>query len=178
MALKPTIYKFGISLSDLDRDYYDKLNLTVAQHPSETPERMMARVLAFCIDAREKPVFTRGLCAVDEPDIWVRTLDGRIALWIDVGEPSADRIKKATRLAEAVKVYSFNTRSDVWWEQGRAGYSGLNASVYRFPWENMLALSALVQRTTGLSITISGDAAYVAADTGECEVSWLALQVP
>ncbi|MDH5572857.1 MAG: YaeQ family protein, partial [Gammaproteobacteria bacterium] len=35
MALKPTIYKLRISLSDLNRDYYDTLNLTIAQHPSE-----------------------------------------------------------------------------------------------------------------------------------------------
>ena len=40
MAIKPTIYKFKISLSDLNRDYYTALNLTVAQHPSETVERM------------------------------------------------------------------------------------------------------------------------------------------
>jgi uncharacterized protein YaeQ len=53
MALKPRIYKLRIALSDVDRDYYDTLNLTVAQHPSETLERMMVRVLAFCINAQE-----------------------------------------------------------------------------------------------------------------------------
>ncbi|MFT6017167.1 MAG: hypothetical protein ACI809_002939, partial [Candidatus Azotimanducaceae bacterium] len=51
MALKPTIFKFSIDLSDLGRNYYETLNLTVAQHPSESIERMMARVLAYCIDA-------------------------------------------------------------------------------------------------------------------------------
>ena len=43
MALKPTIYKFLIAISDLNQHYYETLNLTVAQHPSETAERMMAR---------------------------------------------------------------------------------------------------------------------------------------
>ncbi|QTG90759.1 YaeQ family protein, partial [Vibrio furnissii] len=47
MALKPTIYKFRIALTDMNRDHYDTLNLTVALHPSETEERMMARVLAY-----------------------------------------------------------------------------------------------------------------------------------
>ncbi|WP_428980175.1 YaeQ family protein [Catenovulum adriaticum] len=35
MALKPTIYKMRIGLSNFNNDYYDNLNLTIAQHPSE-----------------------------------------------------------------------------------------------------------------------------------------------
>ncbi len=35
MASRPTIYKLQISVSDLDRHYYDTLNLTLAQHPAE-----------------------------------------------------------------------------------------------------------------------------------------------
>lgn len=93
MALKPTIYKHRISLSDLNRDYYDTLNLTVALHPSETIERMMVRVLAYCINAQEHLTFTKGLSEIEEPDIWLRSLDDQIRLWVDVGEPSADRIK-------------------------------------------------------------------------------------
>jgi uncharacterized protein YaeQ len=177
MALKPKIYKLKIALSDVDRDYYDTLNLTIAQHPSETLERMMVRVLAFCINAQEQLLFTKGLCAVDEPDIWVRTLDGQLALWVDVGEPAVDRIKKATRLSPAVKVYSFNSKSDVWWNQGRTKFNELAVSVFQFQWESIRALAALVQRTMDLSITIADDSAYVATDSGECEVSWVPLQV-
>jgi uncharacterized protein YaeQ len=177
MALKPKIYKFRITLSDIDRNYYDTLNLTLAQHPSETLERMMVRVLAFCINAREQPAFTKGLCAVDEPDIWVRTLDDQITLWIDVGEPAVDRIKKAARLSPAVKVYSFNSKSDVWWDQGRAKFNELTVSIFQFQWERIQALAALVQRTMDISITITGDFTYVAAESGECEVSWVPLQV-
>lgn len=177
MALRPTIYKSRIALSDIDRDYYDTLSLTIAQHPSETLERMMVRVLAYCINAQEQLAFTKGLCAVDEPDIWVRTLDDQITLWIDVGEPAVERIKKATRRAADVRVYCFNSRADVWWEQGRARFGQLAASVYQFQWDNIQALAALVQRTMDLSVTITGDSAYVAADSGECELSWVPLQV-
>jgi uncharacterized protein YaeQ len=70
MALKPTIYKFTISLSDLNQDYFDTLQLTVALHPSETIERMMARVFAFCLHAHSNQDdllrFTKGLSAVEE----------------------------------------------------------------------------------------------------------------
>jgi uncharacterized protein YaeQ len=177
MALKPKIYKLRITLSDIDRDYYDTLNLTIALHPSETLERMMVRVLAYCINAQEYLAFTKGLCAVDEPDLWVRTADDRIALWIDIGEPAVDRIKKATRLSPAVRVYSFNSKSDVWWQQGQTRFNELPASVFRFRWEDIQALAALVQRTMDLSVTITGDSAYIAAEAGECEVSWEPLQV-
>jgi len=176
VALKPTIFKFKISLSDLNRNYYDALNLTGAQHPSETPERMMARVLAFCINAQEHLLFTPGLSAVDEPDIWVHSLDGQLALWIDVGEPAADRIKKATRLAQTVKVYSFNSKSNAWWDQVSQAFNKLNVAVYQFEWEKIQALSVLLLRTMDLSITLSGDSAYIAAETGECEVDWRVLQ--
>ena len=176
MALKPTIFKFKISLSDLNRNYYDTLNLTVAQHPSETPERMMARVLAFCINAQEYLKFTQGLSAVDEPDIWAHTLDGQLALWIDVGEPAIDRIKKAARLSQVVKVYSFNSKSNAWWAQSNQQFNKLGCSVYQFEWEKIQALAALLQRTMDLSITISGDSAYIAAESGECEIDWLILQ--
>ncbi len=125
MAIKPTIYKLRIALADTDRNFYDTLSLTIAQHPSETLERMMVRVLAFCLNAQERLMFTKGLCAVEEPDLWVRTLDDRISLWIDVGEPAVDRVRKATRLSPTVKVYSFNSKSDTWWSQGQVKFKEL-----------------------------------------------------
>jgi len=176
VAIKPTIYKARISLSDLERDYYDSISLIIAQHPSETLERMMVRVLAYCINAQEGIELTKGLDEVEEPDLWVRTMVEQTNLWIDVGEPAPDRVKKACNRSRAVKVYSFNTKSDVWWSQGEAKFSRLNASVYRFPWESIAALALLVERTMDLSVTITGDSAYVAANRGEIEVTWEVLQ--
>ena len=98
MASNSKICKLTISLSDIDRNHYDTLNLTVAQHPSETVERMMVRILVFCINAQERLEFTKGLSAVDEPDIWARSLDDQLLLWIDVGEPSHERVKNPAAL--------------------------------------------------------------------------------
>ena len=175
MASNSKIYKLNISLSDIDRNYYDTLSLTVAQHPSETVERMMVRVLAFCINAQEGLEFTKGLSAVDEPDIWAKSLDDQLLLWIDVGEPSYDRIKKASRIAQELKVYSFNRKSKPWWDTSRDKFAQLNASFYRFDWQSIQALAELQQRTMQLSVTISGDSAYVATELGECEVAWVGL---
>ena len=176
MALKPTIYKFKIALTDLDRNYYDTLNLTIAQHPSETLERMMVRMLAFCINAQESLMLTKGLSTAEEPDLWAHTPDGRIALWIDIGEPAPDRIKKATRIAQSVKVYSFNSKSNVWWMQEQAKFTSLSAAIFQFSWPNIQALTKLVQCTMDISVTITEESAYVATEAGECEVGWVVLK--
>ncbi len=176
MAIKPTIYKFNINLSDLNRDYYNTLNLTVALHPSETVERMMARVMAYCINAQESLVFTKGLSDVEEPDIWAKTLDEQITLWIELGEPDVERVKKATRKASTVKVYSFNSKSDVWWVQSKAKFSQISAVVYQFDWSEIQAMAAMIQRTMAVSVMITGDYAYVTFESGECEISWQCLQ--
>ena len=51
MALKPTIYKAQVELADSDRNCFESLSLTLAQHPSETLERMAVRLLAYCLNA-------------------------------------------------------------------------------------------------------------------------------
>ncbi|MGM0541676.1 MAG: YaeQ family protein [Pseudomonadota bacterium] len=176
MALKPKIYKLKLTLSDLNRNYYDTLNLTLAQHPSETAERMMVRVVAFALNAQEFLSFTKGLSAIEEPDLWARTLDDQISLWIDIGEPAVDRVKKSTRLAHAVKVYSFNTKSDVWWSQNQAAFSKLDASLYRFEWSQIKSLAKLIQRSMDWSVTITGDSAYFATERGAAEITLQTLQ--
>ncbi len=176
MVLKPTIYKFRISLSDLNKNYYDTLNLTVAQHPSETVERMMVRVLSYCLNAQENLIFTKGLSEIDEPDIWLRSLDEKTLLWIDVGEPSVDRIKKVCRLSKEVKIYSFNSKADVWWSQISNKVNQFSALVYKFDWENIQLLATMAKRTMDISVSITADSLYIATESGECEVSCINLK--
>lgn len=176
MALKPTIYKLKIALSDLDREVYEALNLTIARHPSETLERMMVRVMAFCFNAHDQLMFCKGISDAEEPDLWMHSLEGNLELWIDVGEPTFDRIKKATRVAAAVKVYCFNSKASTWWELNRSSLSGLSASIFQFQWDEIQALANKIERTMDVSITITESSAYVATEQGECEVSLRQLQ--
>ena len=60
MAQKATIYKVELSVSDMDRHYYETHKLTVAKHPSETDERLMVRLLAFALNAHEQLEIPRG----------------------------------------------------------------------------------------------------------------------
>ncbi|WDP88400.1 MAG: YaeQ family protein [Desulfobacter sp.] len=172
MALKPTIYKFKVTLADIDRGHYNDLSLTVARHPSENTERMMARVLAFCMNDCEGLAFTKGLSTTEEPDIWQRSLDGRVALWIDIGEPAAERIKKASRQAEKVRVYPFNFKSEEWYKREQAKLSLLPVSVIQFQWKGVQSMAAMAERTMEISVTVSDGRIYVSGEKDECEIPW------
>lgn len=100
-----TLYSFDIDLSDVDRGVYAPLNLRVAQHPSELPDHLVARVLACCLEQTEGIEFTRGLSEPDEPALWVRDLTGKLQAWIDVGLPSPERLHRAAKAAPRVAVY-------------------------------------------------------------------------
>ena len=88
MAQKATIYKVELSVSDMDRHYYETHNLTVAKHPSETDERLMVRILSFALNAHENLEFSRGISSDDQPDIWQKSLSGELDLWVTLGLPS------------------------------------------------------------------------------------------
>ena len=107
MALTSTIYTFAIDLSDVDRGVYESLDLRVAMHPSESAEYLVTRVLAYCLEYREGIAFAAGgVSDADEPAVLVRDLTGRIVTWIEIGAPDADRLHRASKLADRVAVYS------------------------------------------------------------------------
>jgi uncharacterized protein YaeQ len=106
VALGATLYNFDIDLADADRSVYETLALRVAQHPSESDEYLVARVLAYAIEYTEGIEFSRGLCDPDDPAIAVRDLTGRLRAWIDIGTPDGDRLHKASKLAPRVAVYT------------------------------------------------------------------------
>ena len=117
MALKATIYKADLQLADMDRHVYGDHALTLARHPSETDERMMARVLAYALHAEEGIAFTKGLFDVDEPEVWVKNLAGEITLWIDLGQPDETRIRRACSRAGRVVVLCYSSSCEIWWKQ-------------------------------------------------------------
>jgi len=100
------LYSFDIELSDVDRGVYETLALRVACHASETPEHLLTRVLAYCLEATEGLSFGRGLAEPDEPALAVRDLTGALQAWIDVGSPDAARLHRAAKTAPRVAVYT------------------------------------------------------------------------
>ena len=120
MALKATIFRAEVVVSDLDRGHFGTHALTLARHPSETDERMMVRLLAFALNADERLQFGRGLSTEDEADLVLTDLTGAIALWIEVGLPDERELRKACGRAKRVKVYTYGGRAAyLWREQNR-----------------------------------------------------------
>ena len=162
MALTATIYKADIQISDMDRHYYAKHNLTVAQHPSETDRRMMLRLLAFTLHADEQLQFTKGLSTDDEPDLWKKSLSDEIELWIELGTPDEKRIKKACGQAQQVIVYAYNQRSaSVWFEKNQNAlqrYKNLN--IHFIEDETAEAIEKICQRNMQLQVTIQDSEVY------------------
>lgn len=117
MALKATIYKASIELADMDRNYYDSIHLTVAQHPSETPQRLMVRILAYILNAHEDLQFGKGLSDENEAAIWQVNYSDEIELWIELGQLDEKRLKKACNQAKAVKLYCYGSSASTWWSQ-------------------------------------------------------------
>ena len=166
MALKSTIFKAELQLSDMDRQHYDGYNLTLARHPSENDERLMVRLLAFALNADPALEFTKGLSTQDEPDLWQKDLTGEIDLWIDLGQPDEKRLRKAAGRARRVVVYCYSGRSaQVWWEQmqGKVGRFD-NLTVIDLPAAAVQELGSLVQRSMRLQCSIQDGEVWLGDD--------------
>ena len=163
MALKSTIFKAVLQVSDMDRHYYQEHALTLARHPSETDERMMVRLLAFALHADERLEFGRGLSADDEPALWRKDLTGAIELWIEVGLPDEREIRKACGKANRVVVLCYGGRgADLWWEQNRDRLERLrNLTVVALPSAATQELAALASRSMGLQCSIQDGQAWL-----------------
>ncbi|MDK2123015.1 YaeQ family protein [Parachitinimonas caeni] len=156
MALSATIYKADLGVADIDRGYYGQHNLTIACHPSETTARMMLRVLAFACHADPDLKFGRGVSADDEPDLWLVQPDGRISLWVELGQPDERDLRKASARADQVWLYTYGGRSvDPWWKKMQSAAAKLdNLTIVNIPSETMAALDGLTARTMKLDCTI------------------------
>jgi uncharacterized protein YaeQ len=167
MAVKATIFKAELQVSDMDRHYYDTHALTLAQHPSETEERVMVRLLAFALNASERLAFGRGLSTEDEPDLWSRDLTGVIDLWIEVGQPDEQRLRKACGRAGEVRVYCYSGRgADVWWKKNADALARCdNLRVFDIPNEASQQLAALASRTMQLQVLVQDGHVQVMDDT-------------
>jgi uncharacterized protein YaeQ len=184
MALKATIYKAQLQLSDMDRGVYGEHALTIARHPSETDERMMIRVLAYALhtpanDDHGALELAKSLWDTDEPDLWQKDLTGQIEHWIDVGQPDERRILRASPRAGRVTVFSFASSTPVWW----GGIANKitrcrNVTVWQIEAAQSQALAALTQRTMQLQISVQDGTAYVSEGNRSVEITPIALLRP
>ncbi len=108
MALSSTLYRFRIDLSDVERGVYEALDFRTAQHPSETSDYLLTRVLAYALNTQEGLDFAPGgLSDPDQPALLVSEGPNSFPLWIEIGNPSAKKLHRAAKTARQVRVYTY-----------------------------------------------------------------------
>lgn len=182
MALKATVFKAELQISDMDRHYYATHALTLARHPSETDERLMVRVLAFALhaDGDDRLQFGRGVGSDDEPDLWRKSRTEEIELWIDLGQPDESRIRKACGRARQVVVINYHGRSaDIWWDKVAPGLArSSNLTVIDIDADTVAGLAALVERGMRLQCMIQDGHAEMYAEGASVPIKQAVRMAP
>ena len=162
MAQNSTIYKAKISIADIDRNYYADHQLTLACHPSETAERLMIRLLSFALNGDERLLPAAGMTDNDEPDFWLKDYTGIILLWIEIGQPDEKRILKACGRSDAVKIYTYNAKPELWWESIAAKVSKAdNLTVTAIDPASAKALTVFAERSIDIQLTVQDGEIWV-----------------
>ncbi len=166
MAQKATIYKVELSVSNMDRHYYETHKLTVAKHPSETGERLMVRILAFALNAHEQLEMTKGLSTDDEPDIWRKNLSGELELWVALGLPSEKVVRQSCGKANEVIVYCYGgNTAEVWWKKIKNSTTRFdNLKVVNLLQKDTSELGELANRSMRLQVNIQDGDVMVSVD--------------
>ena len=166
MALTATIFTFDVDLADHDRGVYESLAVRVAQHPSESDEYLVTRLLAYLLEYDEGVAFSRGVSEPEEPAVSVRDLTGAIRTWIDIGTPEAARLHKASKAAARVVVYTHKDPEQfVRRLEGERIHRADALELYAIDRTLIGALTARLERRMAFSISITDRELYVSLGT-------------
>lgn len=105
--VRGAVHRFRIELRR-DGGPPQTLEFRTARHPSESPEHLAARALAFALEARpglELRFRPGGVSAGEEPALGARAPDGSRALGVEIGAPGARRLERLLRRFREVAVY-------------------------------------------------------------------------
>ena len=157
MALKATIFKASLAVADMSRHHYQDYNLTLAQHPSETTERMMLRLLAFALCAHDDLTFGKGISDDDEGALYRQNLTGDYQLWIELGLPEEKRLRRASHKTQQLLLIAYGgTAVDKWYSSEQKALSQLkNLTIVAVSPADTAELAKLCERTMQLQCTIN-----------------------
>ena len=179
LALKSTVFKANLQISNMDRHYYQSHSLTLAQHPSETEERVMVRLLVFGLHADPALEFGKGLSS-DEPDLWRKDLTGQIELWIEIGQPDEQAIRRACGRAREVFVYTYSGNSaQIWWDKiGSSLERCKNLTVIDLSSASSKALAVSAQRGMQAQCLIQDDQVQIIIDDAMVPIEMQTRMLP
>ena len=165
MAHPSTLYRFRIDLADVDRSVFEKLDLRVAMHPSESLPYLMTRVLAYALNAESELSFSPGgLSDPDSPAIFLEDPGGGEKIWIEIGNPSARKLHRAAKSSKTVKVYTYKDPDLLKKEiASEKVYNADRIEIYAFSDAFLKRLSDLLERDNDWNILRSDDSVTVSS---------------
>ena len=154
------VCKAQLSIADIDRQYYQSHQLTLAQQSTETVRKSMMRIVAYVYNANEKLTVRTQQWRNDQPELLEHSDDNQIKLWIDFGQPDFKRLKKACTLSKSVIVYSYNqNHTDSWWVKNKDKLNRFkNLEVYSV---NADELELMNNKRMTLNCTLQDDALQI-----------------
>ncbi len=172
MALKSSVFKANVSLSNLNLQYYDEVSLTLALHPSETEQRLMFRLIAYLYCASERLEFTIGLNDPDLPDIWAKDLTGQVEHWIELGFPDDKKIRKAIGRSNLVSIFTYNRfKAKVWLDKvAHSIKTNDKVQIYHFDETEPGSLEAIVKKSMSLNCVIEDQQIFLSDDNFRAQI--------
>ncbi|MES2856641.1 MAG: YaeQ family protein [Bdellovibrionota bacterium] len=153
MAQTATLYRFRLEVSDIDRGFYEPIDLRTAMHPSETFPYLLSRVFAYALNSQPGLEFSPGgLSDPDVPSLQISN-NGSVELWIEIGNPSAKKLHRASKASRAVKVYTYKD-PDLLVKEIKAGdvHKAESIELYSFAPEFLNRITTMIERDNKWSL--------------------------
>jgi uncharacterized protein YaeQ len=170
MALQPTRLEYRVTLSQVDNARDVTETVIVARHPSETPQHVVLRMLAWCLFNEDDLAFGPGLSTPDTPDLQARDATGKLTSWIECGAADADKLRKLLSHHAGCATHILLD------DEKRARELSLELAALRWPRGNpspavwlvdaalVSALAAREERRQKWGVTVVGDHFYIDVD--------------
>jgi uncharacterized protein YaeQ len=171
MALTATLHTFDVTLSHVDRGVYETFTVKAAQHPSESAEYLLTRVLAYCLEYAEGIAFSKGgISDPEDPPLMIKDLTGAWRSWIEIGAPDAARLHSASKASPRVALYTHkDPRLLLRGYEGVRIHKAEQVEVYAVDRELLAALAEVVARRNTWTVSVMDGTVYV--DTGGASLS-------
>ena len=165
MAQGSQVYHVDIQLADTDNERYAGLSFSTPQHPSETTERLVLRLLAYALLHQEGMDFRKGgVSQGGDPDLSVHDLTGELRHWIEIGTPAEERLRKAARHTPRVTVVTHDGLLRRWRSQHGGKLPDFDGEILCLEASLVESLGRSLPRRLQWQMTISGGMLYL--DTG------------
>ncbi len=170
MAQGSQVYHVQINVADTDDGQYADLRFSAPQHPSETSERLVLRLLAYALLHEEGMDFRKGgVSQGEEPDLSVHDLAGQLQHWIEIGTPAEERLRKAARHTPRVTAVTHDGLLRRWQSQHGGKLPAFDGMILCVQQDLVENLQQALPRRIQWQMTISGGMLYL--DTGDSHYS-------